>query len=193
MVVKKMAILFSGAGSNMENLLSKLHGHHFEHCSIEVVTTICNRPDALGIEKSRAFGIEPRIIDHTLYPNREAFDKALVEAIQASGAELTVLAGFMRFLTPYFTRHIKAINLHPSLLPLFKGANAIEESFKSLLSFAGVSVHYVSEELDGGTVIAQRHFEKYEGMSFEAFETKIHDLEHQLLPETIKALLNTPQ
>jgi len=193
MVVKKMAILFSGAGSNMENLLSKLHGHHFEHCSIEVVITICNRPDALGIEKSRAFGIEPRIIDHTLYPNREAFDKALVEAIQASGAELTVLAGFMRFLTPYFTRHIKAINLHPSLLPLFKGANAIEESFKSLLSFAGVSVHYVSEELDGGAVIAQRHFEKYEGMSLEAFETKIHDLEHQLLPETIKALLNTPQ
>jgi len=193
MALKKIAVLFSGNGSNMENILQTLHHRHFEHCSIEVVTTICNRPNAEGIEKSRSFGIEPQIIDHTLYSSREAFDKALVEAIRASGAELTVLAGFMRFLTPYFTQNVKAINLHPSLLPLFKGGNAIEESFKSPMKVAGISVHYVSEELDGGEIIAQRCFEKCEGMSFEAFETKIHDLEHQLLPETIKDLLNRPQ
>jgi len=193
MALKKIAILFSGNGSNMENILQTLHHKHFEHCSIEVATTICNRPNAEGIEKSRAFGIEPLIIDHTLYSGRQAFDEALVEAIHASGAELTVLAGFMRFLTPYFTQHVKAINLHPSLLPLFKGSNAMEESFKSPMKVAGISVHYVSEELDGGEIIAQRCFEKCKGMSLEAFKTKIHDLEHQLLPETIKALLNTPQ
>lgn len=190
MVIKKIAILFSGTGSNLEKLLENLHHKTFKHCTIEVSTTICNRPNAEGIEKSRRYGIEPLILDHTLFANREDFDKALVEIIHKSGAELTVLAGFMRFLTPYFTQNIKAINLHPSLLPLFKGGKAIEESFNSPLKTAGISVHYVSEELDGGDIIAQKSFEKTEGMSFEDFESKIHILEHELLPETIKNLLN---
>ncbi|MBV5277736.1 MAG: phosphoribosylglycinamide formyltransferase [Campylobacteraceae bacterium] len=190
MVIKKIVILFSGTGSNLEKLLENLHHKTFEHCTIEVATTICNRPHAEGIEKSRHYGIEPLILDHTLFEKREDFDKALVEAIHKSGAELTVLAGFMRFLTPCFTQNIKAINLHPSLLPLFKGGKAIEESFHSPLKTAGISVHYVSEELDGGDIIAQKSFEKTEGMSFEDFESKIHILEHELLPETIKNLLN---
>jgi len=190
MVIKKIAILFSGEGSNLEKLLEKLHNQVFEHCKIEVAATICNRPTALGIEKSRAYGIEPLIIDHTLFGNREAFDKALVEAIQNSGAQLTVLAGFMRFLTPYFTQNIKAINLHPSLLPLFKGGNAIEESFASPMKVAGISVHFVSEVLDDGEIIAQQCFEKTENMSFKDFEAKIHMLEHELLPQTVKNLLN---
>ena len=190
MVIKKIAILFSGEGSNLEKLLEKLHNQAFEHCKIEVATTICNRPNALGIEKSRSYGIEPIIIDHTLFENREAFDKALVGAIHNSGAQLTVLAGFMRFLTPYFTQNIKAINLHPSLLPLFKGGNAIEESFASPMKVAGISVHFVSEELDGGEIIAQQCFEKTEDMSLKDFEAKIHSLEHELLPQTVKNLLN---
>ena len=190
MVIKKIAILFSGEGSNLEKLLETLHNQIFEHCKIEVAITICNRPNAAGIEKSRSYGIEPLIIDHTLYPSREAFDKALVEAIIYSGVELTVLAGFMRFLTPYFTQHVKAINLHPSLLPLFKGGNAIQESFESSMKVAGISVHYVSEELDGGEIIAQRCFQKNDEMCFEDFKAKIHALEHELLPETVKNLLN---
>ena len=190
MVIKKIAILFSGTGSNMEKLLETLHHKTFEHCTIEVVTTICNRPNAKGIEKSRAYGIKPIIIDHSLFDSREAFDAKLVKTIQNSGAELTVLAGFMRVLSPVFTRQIKAINLHPSLLPLFKGGNAIKESFDSPMKVAGVSVHYVSEELDGGEIIAQRCFEKTEGMSLEEFEHRIHELEHELLPQTVKNLLN---
>ncbi len=190
MLIKKIAILFSGAGTNLEKLLEFLHQTSFEYATIEVALVICNRPDALGIEKARRFGLEPLIIDHTLYPSREAFDEALVHAINQSGAELSVLAGFMRILTPIFTRHIKAINLHPSLLPLFKGSNAIKESFDSPMKVAGISVHYVSEELDGGDIIAQRCFEKSEGMSFEAFEDKIHALEHELLPQTVKKLLD---
>ena len=190
MVIKKIAILFSGTGSNLEKLLDALHNKTFEHCTIEVVATICNRPHAAGIEKSRSYGIEPIIIDHTLYTSREAFDEVLVDAIHASGAELTVLAGFMRLLTPTFTHNVKAINLHPSLLPLFKGGNAIKESFDSPMKVAGITVHYVSEELDGGEIIAQRCFEKVEGMCFEEFEDKIHALEHELLPQTVKNLLN---
>lgn len=192
MAIKKIAILFSGAGSNLEKLLESLHGQTFEHCTIEVAITICNRPGAKGIEKARRYGLEPLILDHTHYESREAFDRALVEAIHQSGAQLTVLAGFMRFLTPYFTQNIKAINLHPSLLPLFKGAHAIQESYESSMKVGGISVHYVSEELDGGAIIAQRCFQKGEGMSLADFEAKIHALEHELLPETVKNLLNTP-
>ena len=91
----------------------------------------------------------------------------------------------MRILSPVFTQNVRAINLHPSLLPLFKGANAIKESYQSDMKVAGVSIHYVSEELDGGQIIAQRAFEKTPKMSFEAFESQIHALEHELLPKTV--------
>ena len=192
MVVKKIAILFSGSGTNLEKIFEQLHKKTFEYCQIEVVLTICNRPNAGGIAKSRAYGIEPLILEHTHYASREDFDKALVEDIRNSGAELTVLAGFMRILTPVFTQNVKAINLHPSLLPLFKGAHAIKESFESPMKVAGVSVHYVNEELDGGDIIAQACFEKSDEMSFESFEEKIHSLEHEILPKTIKNLLDKP-
>ena len=98
----------------------------------------------------KKFGLETLIIESAKFKNREEFDAVLVEQILKSGADLTVLAGFMRILTPVFTAHVKAINLHPSILPLFKGAHAIKESFESDMMIGGVSVHYVSEELDGG-------------------------------------------
>ena len=112
-----------------------------------------------------------------------------MEQILKSGAELTVLAGFMRILTPVFTSKIKAINLHPSILPLFKGAHAIKESFESDMMIGGVSVHYVSEELDGGKLIAQRAFEREDGMSLEDWESKIHAIEHEILPDSIIKIL----
>ena len=95
----------------------------------------------------------------------------------------------MRILTPIFTNNLKAINLHPSLLPLFKGAHAIKESFDSDMKVAGVSVHWVSAELDSGKIIAQRAFEKTPNMSFEAFENKIHEIEHEILPQSIVEIL----
>ena len=95
----------------------------------------------------------------------------------------------MRILTPVFTDNIKAINLHPSILPLFKGANAKKESFESDMRLGGVSIHYVSSELDGGKLIAQRAFERTNNMNLEEWEEKIHSIEHELLPETIVKLL----
>lgn len=190
MLVKKIAILFSGNGSNLENLLQKLHKKRFNDFEIEVALTLCNKPEAKGIEKSRKYGIEPTIIENSKFESREAFEKELVKAIQNSGAELTILAGFMRFLTPYFTQNIKAINLHPSLLPLFKGGHAIEESYKSAMKIGGISVHYVSEELDGGEIIAQKCFQKNDKMSLKSFEDTIHKLEHELLPKVVVDILS---
>ncbi|WP_024955942.1 phosphoribosylglycinamide formyltransferase [Sulfurospirillum arcachonense] len=190
MVIKKIAVLFSGSGTNLEKILKNIHGKTFSTCKIEVACCICNKKDAQGIEKAKKYGLETTLIEHTNFPDRESFDKELVRVIKQSGAELVVLAGFMRFLTPYFTQNVKAINLHPSLLPLFKGAKAIEESYNSPMKVGGISVHYVNEELDGGEIIAQECFKKEEGMSLEEFEKKIHTLEYELLPKTIIDILD---
>ena len=190
MVVKKIAVLFSGSGSNLEKILEQVHNKKFSTCKIEVVCLICNKREAYGIQRAKKYGLETTIIEHKNFESREAFDKQMVEVIEQSGAELTVLAGFMRILTPEFTQNVKAINLHPSLLPLFKGAHAIEESYESGMKVGGISVHYVNEELDGGEIIAQECFKKEEGMSLEEFEEKIHALEHILLPKTIIDILD---
>ncbi len=189
MSIKKIAILFSGSGTNLENLLEKLHLRKFGDTKLEVVITICNNPEAKGIGRSRKYGIEPIVIDHKEYQTREEFDARLVDEIQKSGAELSILAGFMRFLTPVFTKNIKAINLHPSLLPLFKGGHAIEESYASNMKVGGITVHYVNEELDGGAIIAQKCFEKNDDMSLENYEQNIHKLEYELLPKVVIELL----
>ena len=103
MLTKKIAILFSGSGSNLEAILKKVHNQIFNGVKIEVCLCICNKPGAYGIERAKKFGLETTIIESAKFKNREEFDAAVVEQILKSGAELTVLAGFMRILTPVFT------------------------------------------------------------------------------------------
>jgi len=189
MLTKKIAVLFSGSGSNLEAILQRLHGKIFNGARIEVALTLTNKADAGGIEKARKFGLESVVIENKNFSSREDFDAALVSEIKKYDIDLVVLAGFMRILTPVFTSQIRAINLHPSLLPLFKGAHAIKESFLSDMQVGGVSVHWVSEELDGGRIIAQRAFKREEGMSEAAWEAKIHAIEHEILPQTIVKIL----
>lgn len=183
--MKKIVILFSGRGTNLLNLIEKLHR---KECVI--VAAITNRPDAGGIAKAQAHGIPVEIIDHTRFESREAFDTELVRRIEAYAPDLVVMAGFMRIVTPVFTDNVRAINLHPSLLPLFKGGNAIEESFASSEPRGGVSVHWVSGSLDGGRVIVQQTVEKSPDETLESFTKKIHAVEYELLPKTIIRLLN---
>jgi phosphoribosylglycinamide formyltransferase-1 len=181
---RRVVILFSGEGTNLQKLLETLPSH-----GIEIVAAVTNRPDARGIEKARRFGVPVEVIDHTGFATREAFDAALVETIEKYRPDLTVTAGFMRILTPVFTDRVRAVNIHPSLLPKYKGANAIRQSYESGDRICGVSVHWISGELDGGEVIAQASFEREEGMGPEAFEAEIHALEYELLPRTVAAVL----
>ncbi len=169
----------------MENLIKTLPKE-----KIKVVATITNNPHSSGIKRAKELGIQTIIIDHKAYADREAFDTKLVQTIQTFKPDLTILAGFMRILTPIFTDQIKAINIHPSLLPLFKGANAIEESFYSDMKVAGVTTHMVNSALDSGQIIDQACFEK-EGLDFEAFKAKITQTEHQLYPRSIQKVLLT--
>ncbi len=185
--LKRILILFSGEGSNLLNIIEKLHGS-----AVNVAAVITNRPKAGGITKAKAYNIPVEIIDHTGFDSRESFDAKLLETIRHYNPDLVVLAGFMRILTPLVTDNINAINVHPSLLPLFKGGNAIEESFKSSEPKGGISVHWVSSELDGGEIIAQASFEKAAEETLESFTQKIRDLEHALLPEAIVQILKAP-
>lgn len=178
--MKKIVALFSGEGTNLANLIEKLH---LKHCAI--VAAITNNPEAGGIAKARAAGIPVEVLDHRRFESREAYDAALVALIGEYAPDLVVLSGFMRILTPVFTSQIRSINLHPALLPAFKGARAIERSFESGEKVCGVSVHWVSDELDGGEVIMQKSFAKSDDETLESFTAKIHAIEHEILPLSV--------
>ncbi|MFA5216593.1 phosphoribosylglycinamide formyltransferase [Sulfuricurvum sp.] len=182
--MKRIVALFSGEGTNLANIIEKIHHKH-----ALITCAITNNPNAAGIAKARAAGIPVEVIDHTLFPSREAYDEALVQSIRDYNPDLVVLCGFMRILTPIFTSNIRSINLHPSLLPAFKGAKAIERSFESDEQVCGVSVHWVTDELDGGDIILQKSFTKNSSDTLEEFSAKIRQIEHEILPLSIIQLL----
>jgi len=181
--MKKIAVLFSGAGSNFAHIVNTLH-----HQGYEVSVALTNNPQAQGIEIAKSNAIPLEIIDSKTFESREAFDQAVVERLKHYRPDITVLAGFMRILTPVFTEQIKAINLHPSLLPRHKGLNAIERSYEDEYSTGGVSVHWVSSELDGGEVILQKEVAKA-GLSLEVYDAEVRALEKIALEEAIRKIL----
>ena len=183
--MKKIAVLFSGAGTNFKYILEHLHGKE-----VEVVVALTNKEDAKGIAFAEEHNIPLEIIKSADFSTREAFDSEMVHALHYYKPDLTVLAGFMRILTPTFTNEIKAINLHPSLLPLHKGLMAIERSYDDENEEGGVSVHWVSSELDGGEVILQKEIQKG-NMSFEEYEAEVKRVEKIALVEGIKEALNS--
>ncbi len=183
--MKKIVILFSGEGTNAQNIVKKLHK---KKCN--VVCAITNKADAKGIKKLEELSIKTVVFEHTDFNTREEFDAELVKLINSYTPDLVVLSGFMRILSEVFTSNVNSINLHPSLLPKFKGAKAIERSFESGDKEAGVSVHYVTGELDGGEIIIQKSFLKDENETFESFRNKIKDIEYEIMPEAIVKVLN---
>ncbi len=184
---KKIAILFSGKGSNFAHIVKYLHKRE-----LEVVVALTNNPHAEGIAIAKENNIALEIIDPKEYASREAFDEVVVEKLSLYAPDLTVLAGFMRILTPLFTENIKAVNLHPSLLPRHKGLKAIEKSYEDNFETGGVSIHYVSSELDGGEIVLQKEISK-KGLSFEAYDQKIRTLEKETLVEAIVKILSGEQ
>ncbi len=187
MALKKIVILFSGRGSNMQSIIQKLHNK-----SLIVSAVITNNPSAEGIKKAESLGVKIEVLPHTEFANREAFDTALVSKIQEYSPDLTVLAGFMRILTPIFTDNIKAVNIHPSLLPLFKGKDGVKESFYSGMRVGGVSVHLVSGEMDGGEIVAQECVPILKNDTLESYTDRVHETEHELYPKAILEVLGLP-
>jgi phosphoribosylglycinamide formyltransferase-1 len=187
MALKKIVILFSGHGSNMQSIIEKLHGKN-----LEVIVAITNNPLADGIQKAESLGVKVEVLPHTEFDSREAFDAALVNKINGFNPDLTVLAGFMRILTPTFTDNIKAINIHPSLLPLFKGKDGIKDSFLSGMKVGGVSVHFVETAIDSGKIVAQECVPIFKTDTLESYKKRVHEKEHELYPQAILEALGLP-
>jgi phosphoribosylglycinamide formyltransferase-1 len=177
--MKRVAVLFSGTGSNFKYILDNLHKR-----DIEVVVAITNNPKAKGIEYAKEYNIPLYIVDSKRFSSREEFDREIVKILKRYRIDFAVLAGFMRILTPVFTDNIRAINLHPSLLPRHKGLKAIERSFEDEFKEGGVTVHFVNEELDGGEIILQEAINK-EGLSFNDYYQKIRTIEKKALAKAI--------
>ena len=180
------AILISGSGTNLQSFIDQVKEGHLD---LDLRIVFSNNPDAYGLQRALESGIPTESFTHRDFPSREAFDRAVAGILDVYEPQLIILAGFMRILTPVITENIKAINVHPSLLPLFKGGNAIRESFESSEPTGGISIHWVSNELDGGEILAQEAFQKEAGETLESFTAKIRTLEHKLLPETIVQIL----
>ncbi|PAF53546.1 phosphoribosylglycinamide formyltransferase [Helicobacter sp. 13S00482-2] len=180
----------------MENLIEYFNHNEFlsedakEKVGIQISCAVTNNPNAYGISRCEALGVNCEILPHKEFDSREKFDEALLTLLKKYNPDAVILAGFMRILSPVFTSVIKSINIHPSLLPKYKGANAIKETYESGDEFGGVSVHWVSDILDGGEIILQDYIPKIAGESLEAFEDRIHKLEHNLYPTAILKALN---
>ncbi len=183
--MKNIVILFSGNGTNLEAIAKNLK----DSKDIKIVCALTNNKNAYGIIRAKKFNIKVEILEHTKFKTRKEYDKALVELLKPYKPDLIVLAGFMRILTPIFVDSFELIiNIHPSLLPLFKGAKAIERSFQSDMKAAGVTVHQVSNELDSGRILAQECFNS-SGLTWEEFNNKIKEIEHRIYPKVIRDLL----
>ncbi|MDP3366035.1 MAG: phosphoribosylglycinamide formyltransferase, partial [Pseudomonas sp.] len=144
-----VVVLISGSGSNLQALIDSV-AHDGNPARIAAV--ICNRAGAYGLERAKQAGIATELLDHKQFDGREAFDAALIQAIDAHQPDLVVLAGFMRILTPGFVQHYagRLLNIHPSLLPKHKGLHTHQRAIEAGDSEPGCSVHFVTEELDGG-------------------------------------------
>lgn len=180
-----MVVLISGTGSNLQSLIDARQAGGL---NAEIRRVISNRPRAAGLARAERAGIPPVALDHRRFGSREAFDAALTEAIEEASPELIVLAGFMRILTDGFVDRFQGrmINLHPSLLPAYRGLHTYERCLADGVSEHGTSVHFVTRELDGGPVIAQAPVQVRDGDTPESLRERVQAREHVLLPEVVR-------
>ncbi len=183
----KVAVLISGRGSNLQALLDACAKPEFP---AEIVCVISNIADAYGLERARRAGVATQVIDHKAFPTREAFDAALDTAIRAAGAELVCLAGFMRLLTPGFTKawHGRVINIHPALLPSFKGLHTHRRALEAGVKLHGCSVHFVTADLDDGPLIVQAAVPVLDGDDEDSLAQRVLTAEHRIYPLAVKLI-----
>lgn len=176
-----VVILISGRGSNMQAIIDA------QDPLIDVRAVISNHADALGLSYAQQAGITTKVLTHQYYDSREAFDEALQHYIDGHQPDAVVLAGFMRILTPQFVQHYQGrlFNIHPSLLPAFKGLNTHRRVLEAGCQEHGTSVHFVTEDLDGGPVIAQAKVPVLPDDTEEVLTARVLVEEHRLYPQVL--------
>lgn len=184
----KIAILISGRGSNMKALVEACKASDFP---AEVALVLSNKSDALGLEFAKEQGIKTAFISHKDFATREEFDKEVAKKIEEEGCKFICLAGFMRLLSPWIVNKFrgKMINIHPSLLPEFKGADAVGDAIKAGAKISGCTTHFVEEEMDSGQIIMQAKVEVLDDDDKESLAARILKEEHQIYPLSLKKIL----
>ena len=178
----KAVILISGNGSNLQSIID-----NSDRIDLQISCVISNNKNAFGLKRAESSKLQTAIIDPGLYNSKEAFDRDLISIIQKHGAELIVLAGYMRVLTPLFVSHYfgKILNIHPSLLPKFPGLNTHQRAIDASEKVHGVSVHFVTKELDGGPLIYQDSVIIDNSDTKETLSMKVLKKEHFIYPKVI--------
>jgi len=186
-----IVILISGRGSNMVSIVEAIKA---ENLPITVSAVISNRPNAPGIEFAKQENIPTAVINHQEFESRETFDQALAAEIDTYSPNLVVLAGFMRILTTEFVEHFanRLVNIHPALLPKFKGLNTHQRAIDAGETEHGASVHIVTPELDDGPVVMQARVPVLAGDTEDTLAARVLEQEHKLYPAAINQLLNNP-
>ena len=179
----KIGVLLSGSGTNLQAIIDAAA----EGLPVDIVLVVSSRPDAYGIECAHVAGIPTLVMNREKYADVLAADAQIVEALRKAGAEYVVMAGYMRKVTSVMLDAFpnRVLNLHPALLPSFKGAHAIADAFNAGVKVTGVTVHFANADYDKGPIVAQRAIAVAENDTLDTLETKIHDVEHVLYPEVI--------
>ncbi|MBN3847010.1 phosphoribosylglycinamide formyltransferase [Paraburkholderia sp. Ac-20342] len=183
--MKKLVILISGRGSNMEAIVRACASDGWP---ARVAAVIANRPDAAGLTFAASHGIATAVVDHRQFPDRDSFDAALAEQIDAFAPDLVLLAGFMRVLTARFVDHYagRMLNVHPSLLPSFAGLKTHQQALDAGVRFHGASVHFVTSQLDHGPIVAQSAVPVVAGDTAETLAARVLTTEHIIYPRAAR-------
>ncbi|MCB1758806.1 MAG: phosphoribosylglycinamide formyltransferase [Gammaproteobacteria bacterium] len=179
----RLVVLISGSGSNLQAIIDQTG----VALPIEIAAVISNRPGVRGLERAQQAGIESRVLDHKAFAERESYDLALADLIDGYRPDLVVLAGFMRILTPAFIQRFagRLLNIHPSLLPKFRGLHTHQRAIDAGELEHGASVHFVTEELDGGPLILQARVPLLPGDDAERLAARVLTQEHLIYPQVI--------
>jgi phosphoribosylglycinamide formyltransferase-1 len=181
----QIAVLISGSGSNLQALIDRQSDYGYR-----IAFVLSNQPDAYGLIRAQQAGIATRIVNHRDFADRESFEQSMILAIDDYRIDLVVLAGFMRILTPTFIHHYegKLLNIHPSLLPKFKGLHTHQRVLEAGEKIHGATVHFVTAELDGGPLIAQAQVSINDTDNAESLAQRVLMVEHQLYPAVVGAI-----
>lgn len=181
----RVGILISGRGSNMAALIAAARQAGYP---AEIAVVVCNVADAPGLAIARELGVPTAVVSHRDQPDRETFDRAVSAELERHGVELVVLAGFMRIFSPWFPARWadRLINIHPSLLPCFKGLHVQQQALDAGVRLSGCTVHFVTPELDAGPIIAQAAVPVLAEDTEEALSARILRQEHRLYPEVVR-------
>lgn len=182
-----IGVLLSGSGTNLQAIIDSIKAGKLD---AKISLVVSSRPDAYGIKRAEDANIPTLVMNRDLYKDPQAADKQIVEALKGAGVEYVVMAGYMRKVTPVILDAYpnRVINLHPALLPSFKGAHAIQDAFVAGVKVTGVTVHFANEEYDKGPIIAQRAVSVLEGDTLETLEARIHKTEHEIYPEVLQLI-----